>query len=186
MGHALVGGAVPPGAPGADAPHSERRHVIAPRIDHRPHTISSGGITRIGDAINIRLTDWAEHRSRPCSGTTVLAIEKPSPSPPSPKVTASCRHDTGRQRQFEPGASNRNGSHRHRVTITARDRRPIEDGITSSRVITTSSAQASSHHQQRTTVTVPERRLALGIQQRVFLLKLLVALLDQIAPLGFV
>ena len=27
--------------------------------------ITSGGITRIGAAVNIRLTDWTEHRSRP-------------------------------------------------------------------------------------------------------------------------
>jgi hypothetical protein len=94
-----------------------RHHGSAPRIDPRPRAINSGGITRQGDAINIRLTDWTEHgpvltnHGGHCAASRAVTACIPPGDGFLPSQAA---------RQLEPGASNRNGSHRHRITITAR------------------------------------------------------------------
>jgi hypothetical protein len=93
-----------------------RHHGSAPRIDPRPRAIISGGITRKGDAINIRLTDWTEHgpvltsHGGHCAASRAVTACIPPGDGFLPSQAA---------RQLEPGASNRNGSHRH-ITITAR------------------------------------------------------------------
>ena len=90
-------------------------------IDPRPRAIKSGGITRIGDAINIRLTDWAEHRSRPNQPRrTLRCIESRHRGHPVTALAVTTLGGTA----VEPGASNRNGSHSASVSGNTVSDRP--------------------------------------------------------------
>ena len=88
------------------------------RTHPRPRAINSGGITRKGDAINIRLTDWTEHRSRPNQPwRTLRCIGEPSP-PESGDGFLPSRHWAARQ--LEPGlAAMAERARHHRVSVEA-------------------------------------------------------------------
>jgi len=86
--------------------------------------------TRAGAAIYIPLTDWDDHRPRPRQQRDIAMRAVTVPQTP---VTASCCPDISDTAGIEPGASTGNGSHRRRIIITTRDRRPIADRVTSPR-----------------------------------------------------